>query len=163
MALTELFHAIEALPYATAMRESTVLFPTVETVHVFALSLVVGSIGMLDLRLLGVRSTDRSIAELATEVLPWTWASFALAVATGFLMFSAKAVTYSGNGPFRLKMCLLILAGVNMAAFHLTSYRSVRTWGVLAKPPAHARLAGGLSLFIWIFVIVAGRWIGFTT
>jgi hypothetical protein len=156
-------HALEALPLALSIRESPWIFPTVETAHVFALTVVVGSIGMLDLRLLGLRTCDREVRDLAREILPWTWSFFLLAVFTGSLMFVAKAMTYAHNLPFQIKLVLLALAGGNMLAFHMTTYRSVSSWGVHATPPFPARLAGGLSLLFWISVVVAGRWIGFTT
>lgn len=162
MTLAEVFVAIEALPFATAIREGAWLFPVIETIHVFALTLVVGSIGMLDLRLLGLRSTDRPVTEMAMELLPWTWVSFGIAAATGLLMFSSRAVSYAEDLPFRIKLVLLLLAGINMLIFHFTAYRSVQSWGDVTTPPPLARLAGGMSLLLWVGVVVAGRWIGFT-
>jgi hypothetical protein len=77
-------------------------------------------------------------------------------------MFSSKATEYLLNWPFRIKMALLALAGLNMLFFHVMTYRSVHEWDDAHRAPAAARFAGALSLAFWIGVVVFGRWIGFT-
>ena len=163
MATTDIFSQIESTGIGTAIRESTWLFPTVETVHVLATVLVVGSIMVVDLRLLNIASRRRPVSELMNEVLPWTWIAFALAAITGSLLFSSAAVKYAKDAPFQIKMVLLILAGINMAIFHLGSYRKVALWDRASMTPTGARVAGGISLAIWVVVVGCGRWIGFTT
>src|SRR5438067_12141479 len=100
---------LEATALATEIRENEVLFPWVESVHVLAIALVVGSISIVDLRLLGLASRDRPVAKLTGDILPCTWVAFAFAVATGVLLFSAKATGYAGNFFFRGKLILLAL------------------------------------------------------
>ena len=95
-------------------------------------------------------------------MLPITWTAFCLATLTGGLLFSSKAVHYLENWPFRLKMVLLALAGLNMLLFHFLTYRSVHDWDDADRAPSSARFAGALSLAFWIGVVVFGRWIGFT-
>jgi|HubBroStandDraft_3_1064219.scaffolds.fasta_scaffold236012_2 hypothetical protein len=138
------------------------VFPIVETCHVLTLTLVFGSIVMVDLRLLGWTSRATSIARLIEETLPWTWTAWVLAATTGSMLFISKAVTYAGNFEFRMKFVCMVLAAVNMLVFHFGAYRRVAEWD-LARPPAAARLAGGLSMTFWIAVIFFGRWVGFTT
>lgn len=162
MSIDQALHWLQDLSFPTEIRESTWLFPTIETVHVFALVLVVGSIVRVDLRLLGVANTERPFSQLAKEMLPWTWTFFAIAATAGLLMFSSKAVVYFGNIPFRVKMLCLLLAGLNMAVFHAFSTRQLHTWDS-SVPPPRARLAGGLSLCLWTVIVATGRWIGFTT
>ncbi|HET9445881.1 MAG TPA: DUF6644 family protein [Steroidobacteraceae bacterium] len=152
---------IEALPFAMAIAESNWLFPTIEVVHVVALTLVVGSIAMLDLRLLGVSRKDYGVMELAAETLPWTWGAFAAALVSGFLMFTSAATSYIDNVPFRIKLLLIAFAGVNMAVFHVSAYRTAHRWNHELPTPLAARIAGTLSLTFWIGVIFFGRWIGF--
>ncbi|HEY4445440.1 MAG TPA: DUF6644 family protein [Steroidobacteraceae bacterium] len=154
-------HWLESTPPAIAISESSWLFPGIESVHVLAIALVVGSITMVDLRLLDLNLRERSVGELIAEVLPWTWTSFAVAVCTGALMFSSNATHYWGTVPFRAKMLLLILAGINMMAFHATIHRSVDSWGRRPPTPRVAKISGGLSLGLWIGVVTLGRWIGF--
>lgn len=154
-------HWLESTSPAIAISESSWLFPGIESVHVVAIALVVGSISMVDLRLLDVNLRDRAVGELTAEVLPWTWASFAVAVCTGALMFASNATHYWGTVPFRAKMSLLLLAGINMLVFHATTNKSVEVWGHQAHTPRAAKISGGISLGLWIGVVTFGRWIGF--
>ncbi|WP_174279132.1 DUF6644 family protein [Sphingomonas bacterium] len=152
---------IEATPLAVSITESEWMFPTIETTHVLALTLVVGSIAMLDLRLLGVSTRTMGAMQLSDEVLPWTWSAFTVAAITGSLMFASAATKYYSNIPFRIKMGLLLLAGINMAIFHRGAWRTVHDWNETVPAPHAVRVAAGLSLVFWIGVVVAGRWVGF--
>jgi hypothetical protein len=155
-------HWLQSLPFAQEIAESEWLFPTIETIHVLALVLVVGSIAVVDLRLLGVRIQGRPASRVIREMLPWTWGAFGIAATAGFLLFSSKAVKYAENWPFQLKMLCLVLAAVNMLIFHSVGNRRLPEWDMTATPIA-AKLAGGFSLALWVTIVAAGRWIGFTT
>ncbi len=160
--VTELLQRLHDSAWAMALRESDVAFPWVECVHVLAISLVVGSISILDLRLLGLAWRDRGAGRVLRDVLPVTWVAFAVAVVSGFALFASNAPAYARN-PFLLaKMGLLVLAGLNMAAFHLWSRRTLATWDAAPRPPVRARIAGAVSLLCWVGVVAAGRWIGFS-
>jgi hypothetical protein len=161
MSVSDLLSGLESSAVGVAIRESTWLFPTLETVHVISIALVVGTITIVDLRLLYIAWRGRAASELIREVLPSTWVAFAAAVLTGGLLFASSAVKYAHNGPFQLKMLLLLLAGANMVVFHRHTYRQISQWDLGPMIPTAARLAGGISLAIWIAVIVMGRWIGF--
>ncbi len=160
--LHALLQGLEQLPFAREIRESGWMFPTLETVHVIALALVVGSILTVDVRLLGRGVRNGTFTALAREMLPWTWIGFGVASAAGLLMFASKAVTYAENGPFQVKLLLLLLAGLNMAVFHRLGLRDLQEWDT-KQPPLPAKFAGAVSLLLWIGVVAAGRWIGFTT
>lgn len=162
MSLEQALTRLQDLSFPTQIRESDWLFPTIETVHVFALVLVVGTIMTVDLRLLGVANKERPFSQVASEMLPWTWTAFAIAALAGMLMFSSKALTYYSNIPFRLKMVCLLLAGINMMMFHWLGTRHLEAWDG-GRPPRAAKLAGGASLLLWTTIVAAGRWIGFTT
>jgi hypothetical protein len=160
--IKQFLQAMEATPWGTAVRENTWLFPTIESIHVLALVMVVGSIMVVDLRLLNLASRKRSVKELTDDVLPWTWTAFGCAALTGTLLFSSSAMRYSGIWQFEAKMCMLVLAAINMGIFHLGAFRSVAHWDQApARPPLAARLAGGISLCIWLVIVALGRWIGF--
>lgn len=152
---------LEATPLAVAITESEWMFPTIETVHVMALTLVVGSIAMLDLRMIGVANRSMGVMQLSEETLPWTWGAFMVAAITGSLMFVSAATKYYANIPLRIKFVLMALAGINMAVFHFTAFRAVHSWNTTIPTPRAAKVAGGLSLFFWVGVVFAGRWIGF--
>jgi uncharacterized protein DUF6644 len=162
MTLKQAFEWLQSQSFPTEIRESNWLFPTIETVHVLALVLVVGSVVTVDLRLLGLANRARPVTDVTAQCLPLTWWAFLVAAIAGSLLFTSKAVTYYNDIPFRIKMVCMALAAVNVVFFNLTSYRRVAAWD-LDRPPAGARLAGGLSLLLWVIIVGAGRWIGFTT
>ena len=161
-ALEDFLAWLTATPVAVAIRENDVLFPWIESVHVLAIVLVVGTISIVDMRLLGWASLDRAMTRLMRDVLPWTWSAFAVAVVTGSLLFSSRAPDYAHNFFFQGKMVLLMVAGLNMAIFHAIGIRDVARWDTNRKTPAVAKVAGAVSLTLWIAVIAFGRWIGFT-
>jgi hypothetical protein len=158
----DLIAHIEDSPIAENIREGDALFPFIESVHVVAICLVVGSIFVLDLRLLGLASLHRPVGRLARAVLPVTWSAFALAAASGALLFVSNATKYLGNGFFVAKVILLGVAALNMIIFHAVSARDLPQWEKEPAPPLRARLAGALSILLWIAVVACGRWIGFT-
>ena len=160
--ITALLQSIEQTGAATFIKESTWAFPMIESIHVIAIALVVGTIATVDLRLLGLASMRRAYSDLSGDVLPWTWGAFTLAAVTGALMFVSQPVAYFGNTAFRIKLLVLLLAGINMSVFQLVTHRGVAKWDRAATVPLSATLAGALSLAFWIAVVFFGRRIGFT-
>lgn len=153
---------IQNLPLSEAIAVGAWWFPLLEAIHVIAVALVVGAIATLDLRLIYVSSRERSVSLMSAEVLPWVWGAFVLASISGGLLFMSAATRYGTNGPFLIKMALLLLAGINMAVFHRLAWRRVHEWDQGRPPAWEARLAGGLSLVFWLGVVFCGRWIGFS-
>ncbi|MDO7835551.1 hypothetical protein Q4610_10905 [Sphingobium sp. HBC34] len=162
MSLDTLFQTLYDSQLATTIRENTSAFPWIESVHVLAITLVFGTICIVDLRLLGYASHRRSARTLIAELLPYTWVAFAFAVVTGALLFTSNAVAYAHNAQFQWKMIAIAAAGINMGIFHLTAHRRIVDWDDALPPPLTARIAGASSLLLWTLVIVFGRWIGFT-
>lgn len=162
MTVSDLWPLLEHTGLATAVRQSSWLFPTIESIHVLAVVLVFGTISIVDLRLLGLPTREKAVRRLTAEVLPYTWGFFVLAAVTGFLMFASSATTYAADLPFQLKMGLMVLAGINMIAFHLLPYRTVHLWDVLVHPPVGAKVMAATSLGLWLGIVVFGRWIGFS-
>src|SRR3954462_8001352 len=105
---------VSALPIGEFIRSNELAFPWLESVHVLAITLVLGSIAVADLRLLGLASVKRPGTQLLNDVLPVTWVAFVVAAITGSAMFTSNAVEYSHNTPFQLKMLMMVLAGLNM-------------------------------------------------
>ena len=148
--------AIEASALGQAMRQWLWLYPSVEIVHITGIALLVGSIAILDLRLLGL-SRSLPVRRLAAHILPWSIASFALIVPSGLAMFVAHAGDLISNPVFAVKMCLILLAGANAGVLHAGVFRSAGQWDVDVMPPLAARVAAGASLLLWISVIACGR------
>ncbi len=163
MDINALLKGIEASVLATRIRDAVWLFPLIESAHVIGLSLVFGTILIIDLRLLGVASTHRSFQQMSSDILKWTWAAFALTVLTGSLMFITNASVYYHNFYFRAKMLMLVLSGVNILIFELTAGRKIHRWDKDRSAPRAGKAVAALSLAIWISIIIMGRLIGFTT
>ena len=153
---------IQASAPAEWMRTSVKAMPIVESIHVLAAATVFGTILIVDLRLLGLPDTRRPFTRISDEMLRLTWFAFGIAVIAGLLMFAANAHTYVDNTAFRLKMLALLGAGVNMAIFQGIIFRGVAGWDRNAPPPLAGRLAGAISILLWVSVICCARWIGFT-
>ena len=152
--------ALEGSGLGQAMRQWLWLYPSVETVHIVGIGLLFGSIAVLDLRLLGF-SRSIPVKKLAGHVLPWTLASFLLIVPSGLLMFTAHATEFIDSPVFILKLCLIMAGFLNAGLFHAITYRTADVWDSeemrKLPPPPSARLAGALSLLLWISVIACGR------
>jgi uncharacterized membrane protein len=161
MNLIDLANAVSQTTWAQDIAGSW-MFPLLETLHVFSLIAVLGTVALVDWRLIGFANRAYSVTTLSRQALPWTWGGFVVAVVSGALMTVGQAGEYITNPAFQLKLALMVLAGLNMAAFHLVPWRTVGAWDTGAPPPAAARAAGLLSLTLWIGVIACGRWIAFT-
>lgn len=135
-------------------------FPFLESIHVIAAALVVGSILMVDLRLLGLAAKRYSITTLSRELVPWSIGAFVIATITGLGMFITRAASHVVNPAFQWKMVLLLLAGINMAYFHFRVYKRVEQWHSSTATPTQVKVIGGLSLFLWSGIMLSGRWIG---
>jgi hypothetical protein len=160
--VTEFLNWLQALPLSVFIHKTAWAFTTVEVVHVFAIAFMIGTIMIVDLRLLGIASTKRPFTEFSRLLLPFTWAAFAIAVIAGAFLFMSRPLEYFGNAVFWIKMVLIALAGINMGVFEFITARSVREWDLSSTPPLAARLAGGISITCWVLVLACGRLIGFT-
>ncbi|MEO8203066.1 MAG: DUF6644 family protein [Betaproteobacteria bacterium] len=152
---------LESTTLGLAMRQSTWLYPAVETVHIIGLALLVGSIAVLDLRLMGF-SRGLPVRKLAGHTLPWTLGSFFLILPSGLMMFAAHATDLIASPVFALKMGLVFAAVTNAAVFHATIFRSAVAWDVEVMPPIAARASALLSLLLWFTVIACGRLLAYT-
>ena len=134
-------------------------WPAIESLHFIGLTLLFGSIAAWDLRLIGVLKEVPVIA--FHRLVPFAIAGFAINVATGFLFLVTFPDQYVYNPAFHLKVLCLMLAGLNVMVFYLTSFRQIASLGPGQQPPLIGRLGGALSLSLWITVIICGRMITF--
>lgn len=157
MSLDTIAQQLSETALAYQLSDSNWLFGTVESVHVLALTLVVGSIALVDLRLLGGGPARGSIRQVLRRLLPVTIGSFLVAAASGAVLIFANPSGYLHNTWFGVKFALLALAGLNMLGFHFIAARQLEQANALAP-----RLSGALSLVLWLGVVTSGRWIGYT-
>jgi purine-cytosine permease-like protein len=128
------------------------LFPVIQSVHIIGLTMLVGTICLVDLRLLGAGVRGQAVGNLASTLAPWTSIGLMTVLVTGPLLFGADLTRYVNNPAFVLKMGLL---GIALAA-HFTLHRSA----VGDKPPVNPtkqKLVAVLSLILWSSVVLAGR------
>lgn len=159
MPLLEFFEWLAATPASTALRESHYLYLAVLATHVLTLSVFLGTALIVDLRLLGLAMVRVPVSQILSHLLPWTIGGFVVMAASGSLMFYASPADKFLNLFFRAKMAMLLLAGVAVWVFLLTVHRRLGEWDIDPVPPPAARLAGGLTLMLWIGILVAGRMI----
>jgi hypothetical protein len=155
----DLWTWLETLPVSIHIAE-TWWFPLLESLHVIGSTFIVGSILMVDLRLLDLAARRHPVSRIIREVLPWTYLALSVSIVAGVGLFLSRASYYVPNRAFQIKMALLILAGVNMAVFHVATARSLGRWDTAVATSGGAKAAGACSLLLWMGIMLAGRWIG---
>ena len=157
--MDELIYGIEATALSRFMNFSWWAWPTAESLHFVGLTLLIGTVGIFDLRLVGfVRAVPPAALH---RLVRWGVGGFALSLTTGVLFFFGIPGMYLRNPAFFWKIGLLALAGVNVAVFYLTVAARVDRVEPGVQVPPLARAIGGLSLVLWIGVLCAGRLIAF--
>ncbi len=151
---------LESTGIATAMREWTWAYPIVEIAHIIGFVVLVGAAFMFDLRLLGV-SRWLPITDLARHLLRWSRAGAFVVLPTGFLMFMTNATKLADNPVFRIKLLLIVLAGLNALVFRFWKSKSGEDWNVDKPSPVVAKISAAFSLLAWSAVISCGRLIAF--
>jgi hypothetical protein len=162
MTLQAVWEALETSPLGDFVASSAWAFPTIEAVHVIAIVTVVGTVAIMDLRLLGLASTSWTVTQMSKDTLRWIWAAFVTAAVTGTLLFVSKAHIYAREPWFLWKLVLIAAAGLNMGVFHVFAWRKVNEWDAKSAAPMVGAIAGALSLTLWVAAIFCGRFIGFT-
>jgi hypothetical protein len=150
--------ALQESGFAFAIRDSSWIYPTANLSHILGLALLVGSILILDLRLLGIGRwvTVEGLSRLTT---PFSILGICFSLASGSLLFSADAAALASNPIFRLKMAILAAALANAVLFRLLWQRRIGRW--TDPVPAPAKLQAALSGIAWLSVGSCGRLIAY--
>jgi uncharacterized membrane protein YcfT len=136
------------------LNSSELIFPTLECLHIAGFALSVGTIAIVDFRLLGLGMRRQPVAEIARDLAPWTLAGIVLMLTSGPLLFSSDPDMYYLNRSFQIKMVLLLLAIV----FHYTVHRKAAASG---KSPAWNKAVACISMGLWVGVVFCGIFIAF--
>ena len=157
------FEWVGTLPGSQYLREDAPnFFGMFLTVHVLSLCLFLGLVLMMDLRLLGLAHRETPITQIQKRLFPWQLVGAIVMSVSGFVLFYAQPVLYWGKGFYWIKMLLVMpLAMLNLLVFHFTTYRSVAEWDTAPNPPPAARLAGVLSIVLWVGVLAFGRLVAY--
>ena len=140
------------------LRESELAFPLTEAIHLLGLAVSVGTIMWVDLRLMGLAMRRERVSDVVSRLEPWAKVGFVVMFISGLLLFLGKPENYYTTTPFRIKMLLLPLAGVNVMLFHKRVYPNVAQWDQDVVAPWQGRLVGSVSVMLWVVIIVLGRW-----
>jgi hypothetical protein len=157
IALRPVFQWCDSSWLALAIRDSTWMFAVVEILHLLGLTVLLGSLVVLHLRLLGLGMRRQPVSQLAGELAPWIRGGLIFTVATGAVLFLSEAMKCYGSPPFAVKMLLLSVA----IGSHLIIFRQAVRMEASARLPLWTRPAACVSLALWFGVGLAGRAIGF--
>jgi hypothetical protein len=155
MTEVEVLHWIKDMPLGTAVRQSRWLFGAGETLHFFGLCLLVGAMLIVDLRLLGfIRGVP---IRAALAFLPLAIFGFMINLVTGIEFFMTDPLMYWPNPAFKLKMFMILTAGLNALLFAVMEHRHMLVMGDKESTSAFTKVIAGLSLGLWLCVILLGR------
>ena len=152
-----LFMWVSEFESSIALRESQYVMPWVFVLHVVSMCMFAGTILMMDLRLLGVGYMQTPFSQVQRRLFPWQIAAMVVSSASGLALVWGNPMNYVANIIFWVKMVAMGIAGLNALAFHFITEYTVIDWDAGKTPPSGARLAGWLSIILWVNVVVAGR------
>jgi hypothetical protein len=158
MHLINLFQWLNDSSFSVWLREGDWPFPIVETVHILGLSLSVGTIMWIDLRLLGLVTKRYRASEVVGQLEPWAIRGFGVMFISGLFLFLAEPMKCYSALSFRLKAIMLVLSGLNVLYFHAKVNPHLVEWEKAAVLPWRPRMVGLVSLVLWFGIIIAGRW-----
>jgi len=155
--MLELCQWLQNTTLATSIRQSTLAFPIIEGSHVLALSISVGIVMFLDLRLLRMAFVTIPVSRVMKQVGPWMIGGMSIMMLTGFLLFFAQAKNAYTNDFFRVKMLLLFLGAINALYYQVKYFPRMADWDLSDKVPTGVKVIAALSLIFWFGVIICGR------
>ncbi|MEX1135896.1 MAG: DUF6644 family protein [Balneolales bacterium] len=155
-----LFEWLENNAFTKIFSESIWLYPAVEIMHIVGFAVLVGAAIMYDLRLLGL-SRQMSVTDATQHLTVWARLSLIAVIPSGLILFMVGATTLSVNSAFQIKLVLIASAGINATIFHLFTLKTADTWNKNVSTPVAARIAGFISIILWISIIACGRLIAY--
>ena len=144
-------------PVSQTIQKIGWIIPTVQTIHILSIAAVIGSMVLLDLRVLGIAARTQSLESVSRRLLPWVWRALIVLLLSGAVMVTGEPGRSLVNSIFQLKMALVIVAGV--LTFFLQ--RSLGRASATVDAPGDAKAIAALSLVLWVAIVFAGRWIAY--
>lgn len=158
--LESIFQWLEGSSLAIILRQSHWVYPAVEIIHIAGFALLVGAAILFDLRLLGL-SRKLPVKASIGHLIYWARISLIAVIPSGLLLFIVEATSLASNSAFQIKLILIAAAGLNATIFHRFTLKTVDEWNIQAPAPPAARIAGLLSILLWLGVIACGRLIAY--
>ncbi len=157
--MMDFFVWLEGTQIALWIRDYRFAYATIESGHYIGLSLLVGGIMLIDLRVLGFARNLPLKSMIG--LLPIVWAGFIINIVTGSLLFIYGATNFGTNPAFWLKMTFMVIAGLNALAFDLSVKRKSFDWVTADRPPPLVKTFATLSFALWLCVVTTGRWMAY--
>jgi uncharacterized membrane protein len=149
-------------PLSLIIRKSTWYIPTIQIVHLVAITMIVTSAAMIAGRIFGFAGRTQTMRLTARRFLPWIWAALILLTPTGIVLIIAEPERTLGNPVFWLKMLLLAITIAVTAWFQASVRRDPALWEGGPKKFGRTTAFAASSIVLWLAILVAGRWIAYT-
>ena len=152
---------LDGFEWSTATHESYYMYNWVESTHVLTLMVSLGVLFLIDLRMLGIAFPNVPSTQIARRLNLPMWIGFGVAITTGLLLFYAIPVRNSQSLWFRVKLVLLVCAGINAYLLHKRMNESGSSWENDAVAPKQIRTSAAVSLGLWTTIVICGRFIAY--
>lgn len=149
---------LQSTRVASFVAETLWAYPLFETLHTLGMALLIGALGLINLRILGYKAELPIVGTL--DLLPLAWLGFSVNLISGLALFTSDAVYFWSSITFKIKLGLIVLGGINAFVLSQSVFRGARA-GATAAPGAPAKLIALGSLVFWVGAIVAGRLIAY--
>jgi len=145
-----MWEALEQSAWVKTLGETAWMYATVSVIHYLTMFWFIGSVAVVDLRVMGVAARKRNLGELADQIFPWAWTGMVLAIISGFLMFATDAGDWAPDRVFHIKLWMIVASLV----FTILVQVFVPAWSAAPEAPGWAKLVALLSLLLWIGTIL---------
>lgn len=137
------------------------IIPAVQSLHIVSVTIVVGSVIMIDMKLLGIFGAGTTVSDQLDRYTPWIWSALVVLFCTGLVLICGEPRRELLNVIFMTKMALIVFNVIATIIFQKVVHRQVLAWGDTPSNPMLARGFAVASLIVWIAIIVCGRWIAY--
>lgn len=146
-----MWEALEHVGWVNTLGTTGWIYTIVSVAHYLGIFWFVGSMALVDLRVMGVAARNRNAGELASQLFPWAWTGFGLAIVSGFLMFATDAGDWAPSQVFHVKLSLIVLSVIFAAIIQ----RRVPKWSAAPEIPRAAKIIALIALVLWIMTILS--------
>jgi Family of unknown function (DUF6644) len=146
-----MWEALEQTGWVKTLGSTGWMYATISVIHYLTMFWFIGSVAVINLRVMGVAARKRNLAELAEQLFPWAWTGLTLAVVSGFLMFATDAGDWAPDRVFHWKLGLIVLSVI----FVVWVQKGVPKWALAPQIPTSAKVIAAISLLLWIATILS--------
>ena len=146
-----MWESIEQWHWVQTLSMTGWMYITVSVIHYLTMFWFIGSVAVVDLRVMGIAARKRGLMDVADFLFPWAWTGFAFAVASGFLMFLTDAGDWAPDPIFHIKVAMILVSVI----FVVIVQRGVPKWAQLSEIPTSAKVLAAISLLLWILTMLS--------